>query len=220
MTSSPAAPTDVSGKGLLVMLHNDHAIVNATDCEGSCMRGGRARTKHRAGAAARADVDLGPLTGLIGYMLRRAQIAVFQDIFRTFAEVGIRPAQFSVLTVIAHNPGRTQSQVSAALGIKRTNFVALLDSLERRGLAVRRPAPTDRRSHALHLTDAGKAAVRRLNKKVDKLEASMISQIGKDGRVALLALLHRLATGDRRAASKGRRDHAGANRSLTSAGTG
>jgi DNA-binding MarR family transcriptional regulator len=158
----------------------------------------RGRTKHRAGAAARRpDVDLGPLTGLIGYMLRRAQIAVFQDIFRTFAQVGIRPAQFSVLTVIAHNPGRTQSQVAAALGIKRTNFVALLDSLERRGLAVRRPAPTDRRSHALHLTEAGKASMRRLNRMVEKLEAGMIAQIGRDGRVELLRLLHRLAAGER-----------------------
>jgi DNA-binding MarR family transcriptional regulator len=159
------------------------------------MRGGRGRrTQHRAGAAARPpEVDIGALTRLIGYMLRRAQIAVFQDIFRAFAEVGIRPAQFSVLTVIAHNPGRTQSQVSAALRIKRTNFVALLDSLERRGLAVRRPAPSDRRSHALHLTDAGKATMRRLNRMVDKLEGRMIAQIGRDGRVALLELLHRLA---------------------------
>ena len=156
------------------------------------MRGARAsRKKH---AAARApDVDIGALTCLIGYMLRRAQIAVFQDVFRAFAEVGIRPAQFSVLTVIAHNPGRTQSQVSAALGIKRTNFVALIDSLERRGLAERRSAPRDRRSHALHLTDAGKAAVRRLNRMVDKLEAGMIRRIGRDRRAVLLELLHRLA---------------------------
>jgi DNA-binding MarR family transcriptional regulator len=163
----------------------------------------RGRTKHRAGAAARRpDVDLGPLTGLIGYMLRRAQIAVFQDIFRAFAQLGIRPAQFSVLTVIAHNPGRTQSQVSAALGIKRTNFVALLDSLERCGLAERRPAPTDRRSHALHLTEAGKATMRRLNQMVDRLEAGMIAQIGKDGRVELLKLLHRLAEAERQPSTR------------------
>ena len=157
------------------------------------MRGARPRrTKHRV-AARPPDVDIGALTCLIGYMLRRAQIAVFQDVFRAFAEVGIRPAQFSVLTVIAHNPGRTQSQVSAALGIKRTNFVALIDSLERRGVAERRPAPGDRRSHALHLTDAGKAIVRRLNRMVDKLEAGMIRRIGRDRRVMLLDLLSRLA---------------------------
>src|SRR5436853_1820743 len=104
------------------------------------MRRGSARHDKQKSAPSRtcADVDLGPLPGLIGYMLRRAQIAVFQEIFRSFGEVNIRPAQFSVLTVIAHNPGLTQSQVSAALGIKRTNFVALLDSLEERGLAERR----------------------------------------------------------------------------------
>ena len=156
------------------------------------MRGDRAQRRKHA-AAHPPEIDIGALTCLIGYMLRRAQIAVFQDIFRAFAEVGIRPAQFSVLTVIAHNPGRTQSQVSAALGIKRTNFVALIDGLERRGLAERRPAQRDRRSHALHLTDAGKTTVRRLNRMVDKLEAGMIRRIGRDRRVVLLELLQRLA---------------------------
>jgi DNA-binding MarR family transcriptional regulator len=163
------------------------------------MRGARARRRKHTGARAR-DVDIGALTCLIGYMLRRAQIAVFQDVFRAFAEVGIRPAQFSVLTVLAHNPGRTQSQVAAALGIKRTNFVALIDSLERRGLAERRPSPSDRRSHALHLTDAGKAIVRRLNRMVDKLEADMIRRVGRGRRVVLLELLSRLSEGEHPAA--------------------
>ncbi len=156
------------------------------------MRG--ARSRRRTDAPARPpEVDIGALTCLIGYMLRRAQIAVFQDVFRAFAEVGIRPAQFSVLTVIAHNPGRTQSQVAAALGIKRTNFVALIDSLERRGLAERRPAPSDRRSHALHLTEAGRAIVRRLNRMVDRLETGMIRRIGRNRRAVLLDLLARLS---------------------------
>jgi DNA-binding MarR family transcriptional regulator len=166
-------------------------------------RGSRPRrTKHRA-AVRPGPVDIGALTCLIGYMLRRAQIAVFQDVFRAFAEVGIRPAQFSVLTVIAHNPGRTQSQTSAALGIKRTNFVALIDSLERRGLAERRPARSDRRSHALHLTAAGKTAVRRLNRMVDKLEAGMVRRIGRGRRAVLLDLLSRLAQGERHSEMRG-----------------
>jgi DNA-binding MarR family transcriptional regulator len=161
------------------------------------MRGARSRPRKTGAAAPAADVDMGALTDLIGYMLRRAQIAVFQDIYRTFSQLGIRPAQFSVLTVIAHNPGRTQSQIAAALGIKRTNFVPLLDSLERRGLAERRPAPDDRRSHALHLTSAGKAIVRRLDAMVDQLEAGMIRRIGRHRRGMLLELLHRLSEGDK-----------------------
>src|SRR5262249_43860968 len=131
----------------LVMGYNNRAIVGARSVIG--MRNGKNRRTKRAAPPARrrGEIGLGPLPGLIGYMLRRAQITVFQDIFRAFSQVDIRPAQFLVLTIIEHNPGRTQSQVSAALRIKRTNFVALLDSLESRGLAVRRPAPSDRRSH-------------------------------------------------------------------------
>ena len=88
----------------------------------------------------KTDIDLGPLPELIGYVLRRAQLVVFQDFFSAFAPFDIRPAQFSVLTVIERNPGLTQSQVAAALGIKRTNFVGMLDALEKRGLAERRQA--------------------------------------------------------------------------------
>ncbi len=197
--------------------------------------GSKRRVNRHAGARPPArrhgEIDLGPLPGLIGYMLRRAQITVFQDIFRAFSQVDIRPAQFLVLTIIEHNPGRTQSQVSAALRIKRTNFVALLDSLESRGLAVRRPAPSDRRSHALHLTPAGKAVMRRLKQMVDKLEAGMVARIGEDGRDALLKLLHRLEEGSHKAgearpvrrahaAAKSRRRQATPKRSLTSKGTG
>src|SRR5437588_12343659 len=100
----------------------------------------------------RTNVDLGPLRDLIGYVLRRAQLAVFQDFFAAFAPFDIRPAQFSVLTVIERNPGLTQSQVAEALGIKRTNFVGMLDELERLGLAERRQTAGDKLCYALYRT--------------------------------------------------------------------
>ena len=102
----------------------------------------------------RRTIDLGPLPELIGYVLRRAQLAVFQDFFAAFAPFDIRPAQFSVLTIIERNPGLTQTQVAEALGIKRTNFVGMLDELEKRGLAERRQA-RDKRSYAL-VSDGGR----------------------------------------------------------------
>src|SRR6266850_8219754 len=108
------------------------------------------------------DIDLGPLPELIGYVLRRAQLVVFQDFFGAFAPFDIRPALFSVLTVIERNPGLTQSQVAEALGIKRTNFVGMLDTLETRGLTERRQAVRDKRSYALYLTAEGAALMRKL----------------------------------------------------------
>jgi len=140
-------------------------------------------------------IDLGPLPDLIGYVLRRAQLTVFQDFFTAFAPFDIRPAQFSVLTVIERNPGLTQSQVAEALDIKRTNFVGMLDALEARGLTERRPAARDKRSYALYLTAEGAALMRRLKPVLKAHETRMIAKVGEDGRATLIALLQEIAEG-------------------------
>ena len=145
----------------------------------------------------KTDVDLGPLPELIGYVLRRAQLVVFQDFFNAFAPFDIRPAQFSVLTVIERNPGLTQSQVAAALGIKRTNFVGMLDELEKRGLAERRQGARDKRSYALYLTADGTALMRKLKPVLKAHESRMIDLVGEEGRDRLVDLLHEIAGGHR-----------------------
>ena len=121
------------------------------------------KTKARSGAASPADdarpLDLSALTSIVGYPLRRAQLAVFEDFNRRFAALKLSPAQYSALVVIAANPGRKQSEIAGALGIQRPNFVAMMDELERRGLAERLRTPVDRRSRALALTAAGAALV-------------------------------------------------------------
>src|SRR2546421_8630663 len=143
----------------------------------------------------KADVDLGPLPELIGYVLRRAQLVVFQDFFAAFAPFDLRPGQFSVLTVIERNPGLTQSQVAEALGIKRTNFVGMLDALEARGLAERRQTARDKRSHALYLTAEGAALMRKLRPVLKAHESRVVANVGEEGRAALIALLREIADG-------------------------
>ncbi|HWL03983.1 MAG TPA: MarR family transcriptional regulator [Xanthobacteraceae bacterium] len=138
-----------------------------------------------------AEVDFGQLSQSLGYALRRAQLAVFKNFRDTFASLDVTPAQYSVLLVIGRNPGLKQTQVSDALNIKRANFVALIDALERRGLA-ERTAATDRRSYALYLTASG----RKLLKTLDALNAvhedKVAASIGQERRAQLLALLSAL----------------------------
>ena len=150
----------------------------------------------------KVDIDLGPLPELIGYVLRRAQLVVFQDFFAAFAPFDISPAQFSVLTVIERNPGLTQTQVAAALGIKRTNFVGLLNELEKRALAERRQVLGDKRSHALCLTPEGATLMRKLRPVLKAHESRMIAKVGEDGRDRLVALLHEIADGRSRNGSR------------------
>lgn len=147
------------------------------------------RPEQPAGEPSGHQVSLGPLPGLIGYVMRRAQLAVFQDFMRGFASVDIRPAQYAVLIVIEQNPGLKQSQISTALGIKRANLVPLIDALEERGLATRKSSAGDRRSYALHLTSKGASLMSHLHALRDAHEARVISRIGPGGKAELLRLL-------------------------------
>lgn len=105
------------------------------------------------------QIDLSALVDVVGYQLRRAQLAVFDDFIRSFAEHNIRPSQYGVLTAIDRNPGSSQAAIAQSLGIKRSNFVKLIDEFERRKLVVRRQVAADRRANALYLTGAGQAAI-------------------------------------------------------------
>lgn len=144
------------------------------------------------GQEADAAIDLGVLGQSAGFLLKRAQMAVFADFIATFATADIRPAQFSVLVIVGRNPGMKQSQVSAALSIKRTNFVPLLDSLEDRGLVKRKMAAADRRSHALHLTAKGTALLTELTVLWTQHERRIQDKLGHDGWTQLLRLLNGL----------------------------
>ena len=136
-------------------------------------------------------VGIAPLDDYIGYSVRRAQIAIFDEFNRVFEPLDLRPAQFSVLLVISRNPGLNQSEVAASLGIQRANFVALIDRLEKRGLVKRRPL--DRRSNALHLSAAGEALLARAVILQDELEASIEIRLGAGGKARLLELLRFIA---------------------------
>lgn len=157
------------------------------------------RAARKEAAADRASdaggaLVLGELSNLLGYALKRAQLRVFEDFLRCVAPLQLTPAQFSVLLLLDHNPGRNQTEIAATLGILRPNFVALLDALESRELCVRTRSPNDRRSHILVLTDKGRATLARAKSLVaTKHEARLIELVGRDNHAALLAMLAKIA---------------------------
>ena len=106
-------------------------------------------------------VSLGDLSEHLGYVLRRAQMAVFQAFIEALRTVDLTPGKYSVLLLIGENPGLPQSAICDALGILKGNFVALLHEFERRGLAERRAGGVDARTNALHLTRKGHNLLRR-----------------------------------------------------------
>jgi DNA-binding MarR family transcriptional regulator len=139
-------------------------------------------------------LDMGELSELLGYSLKRAQLRIFEDFLRCVAPLQLTPAQFSVLLLLDKNPGRNQTEIANTLGILRPNFVAMLDGLESRDLCTRIRSPNDRRSHIIVLTERGRAVLMRAKKLVaSKHEARLNELLGHDNRAALLGMLSKIA---------------------------
>ena len=151
--------------------------------------------KEPADAAGESNaLQMGELSELLGYSLKRAQLKVFEDFLRCVAPLQLTPAQFSVLLLLDRNPGRNQTEIANTLGILRPNFVAMLDGLESRDLCTRMRSTNDRRSHILVLTDKGRAVLARAKKLVAaKHEARLNELLGPANRAALLGMLATIA---------------------------
>ena len=155
----------------------------------------RAGRKDPAEAPAEdAVLQLGELSELLGYSLKRAQLRVFEDFLRCVAPLQLTPAQFSVLLLLDKNPGRNQTEIANTLGILRPNFVAMLDALESRDLCARMRSSNDRRSHIVVLTEKGRAVLARAKKFVaNKHEARLIEVLGPEHHALMLEMLAKLA---------------------------
>ena len=141
-----------------------------------------------------AALDMGELSELLGYSLKRAQLKIFEDFLHCVAPLQLTPAQFSVLLLLDKNPGRNQTEIANTLGILRPNFVAMLDGLESRDLCTRARSTNDRRSHILLLTEKGRAVLARAKKLVaTKHEARLNELLGPANRTALLDMLSKIA---------------------------
>ncbi len=158
-------------------------------------RTSRAARKEPAQAAAEnGALQMGELSELLGYSLKRAQLKIFEDFLRCVAPLQLTPAQFSVLLLLDRNPGRNQTEIANTLGILRPNFVAMLDGLESRDLCARIRSTNDRRSHIVVLTDEGRAVLARAKKLVAaKHEARLNELLGPARRAALLDMLATIA---------------------------
>ena len=133
-----------------------------------------------------------PIRDLIGYALRRAQGVVYADLNGALARISLRPLQFTLLLMVAENPGSSQSSVCEALGMQKANCVPTMSELERRGYIIRRKSTSDARSYELHITNKGKRILQRAGEVHSIHEQRLIERIGVDGRDQLLRLLGKL----------------------------
>ena len=140
-------------------------------------------------------VDTRYLQTLLGYNARRAALTVIDEFVPRMAQFGLRVVDFSILSVIHHNPGITSRQLCAALALLPPNLVGKIGTLEKRGLLVRHPHPQDGRALGLQLTAEGRALMQQAELAVAGLEAQSTQALTTAERRTLIRLLQKLYLG-------------------------
>ncbi len=142
-----------------------------------------------------SNVRLGPLAGLVGYRLRKAQLWAFQLFMASLGDSGITPGRFGLLAVIQENPGLNQAALAEAVDVDRSTMVAMIDKLEAEGWVRRKTSTRDRRSYAIHLTKSGRMILEESWPQVLAFEEMVCKDLSETERRELLRLLSRLTDG-------------------------
>jgi DNA-binding MarR family transcriptional regulator len=137
-------------------------------------------------------LDASYLEGLIGYNARRAALTVIGVFLERMASYGLRPVEFSTLSLIHHNPGVTARQLCQTLGLQPPNMVGTIAQFEKRGLLQRKPHPSDGRAQGLHLTAEGQALMQRAERTAAELEVEATQRLSAAERTRLMALLQKI----------------------------
>jgi len=149
--------------------------------------------RDKNGEAVAESIRFGPLEHWVGFNLRMAQQHAFAAFSRRSQEIGESPGRFATLTLIARNPGISQTELSHANGRDKSSLTPVVEDLVRRGLVERRRMREDRRTYRLNLTPAGKRTLAMLTRCARRHERVLDGIIGARDRKRFLQILKKIA---------------------------
>jgi DNA-binding MarR family transcriptional regulator len=137
-------------------------------------------------------INVGILPNLLGFNIRRAQIALWRDFGRTVGEGRVRPGMFSLMMLVDANPGISQIELSNQLDQDKATIVGLIDTLQRRHWLRRQKSTVDRRRHGIFLTAAGKQVVAELRDEMIEHEQRFTRLFTSEELTQLITFLRRI----------------------------
>lgn len=168
------------------------APMRSTAMRSAAVRGSAKSERPKSGLRGESRaVDYGTLPNHVGYLLRLAQLRVWEDFYGRMGETGVSPALFSALMLVRSNPGIQQSRLGEALGVARSGAMTMTDRLERLGLVERRADPHDRRAYGLFLTTDGERRMAEFVARVQQHDRLINKALSADEHRTLMQLLHK-----------------------------
>ncbi|MGD2051295.1 MAG: MarR family winged helix-turn-helix transcriptional regulator [Acidimicrobiia bacterium] len=101
-------------------------------------------------------------------------------------------AQYLALGVLAASGPTGQGRLAQLIAVDPRNVVAVVDSLEARGMVERRASAVDGRRREIHLTAAGRRIQDAVAREAKNEQAAFLAGLGREDQVTLNELLRRV----------------------------
>jgi DNA-binding MarR family transcriptional regulator len=128
-----------------------------------------------------------------GYLLTALGQSFKEQAVARAEQAGFELYDYTVLAILGEGARVTQATIAEAMMLDPSRLVALLDSLEERGLVVRQRDPQDRRRHVVSITEPGRLELGRLREVLHELEDEFFAPLDAASRATLYPLLVALA---------------------------
>jgi DNA-binding MarR family transcriptional regulator len=128
-----------------------------------------------------------------GFLLSRMGMVAMKQFSLRLEELGLNTRMWGALNVLDAEGAITQHMLGKSTGIDPSSMVSTIDELERNGLVERRRHPTDRRAHALHITEKGHETLARGRQLARRAQEDLLAPLDADERKQLHELLLRMA---------------------------
>ncbi|MFI0990400.1 MarR family winged helix-turn-helix transcriptional regulator [Streptomyces exfoliatus] len=133
------------------------------------------------------------------WALRRAELAVQALKEQRLRPLGMMAAHYTLLMTVHAEPGLTGAELARRLNVTPQAVASLVARLEKREQLERRAHPRHGHVQELHLTDAGRTALRAADEAIAGIERQISGELSTQEAAQLRALLDRVAESARRA---------------------
>ncbi|HYZ17238.1 MAG TPA: MarR family transcriptional regulator, partial [Candidatus Acidoferrum sp.] len=111
------------------------------------------------------------------FLLGTVSVTVAELLEEALEPLGLRLRHYRLLRLLAYEGPQQQSALGAALQVDRTTVVALVDFLEKNGLAKRERDPDDRRAYVVRLSKKGEDLARKASAAATAIQERMFAPL-------------------------------------------
>ena len=133
--------------------------------------------------------DLSSRPGFLVRQMHQIHLGLFLNECHDYE---ITPIQFAILTLLYSGDAVDQITLSNSVGVDRSSGADVIRRLHRRGLLELATSRQDRRAKLVHITDEGKALVRRVQPHMERAQERFIGPLTPAEQTQFIKLVEKI----------------------------